>query len=65
MIALVLEGLGRQRENLWRATRASTRTAKGAWTPERTPNRDGDSRDGVLAEVAFQPIDGRERRAQA
>ena len=62
MISLVLEGLRGERENLWRAIRASTRTAKVARTPERTPNHDGDSRDVVLAEVAFEPIGGGERR---
>jgi hypothetical protein len=62
MISLVLEGLGGKRENLWRAIRASTRTGKGAGTPERTPVHDGGSRDDMLAEVAFEPVDGGERR---
>jgi hypothetical protein len=35
---------------------------EGAWTPERTPDHGEGSRDDVLAEIAFEPIDGHERR---
>ena len=64
MISLVLEGLrGNGRKSL--AGYSSQHANREKRRLERlsiTPNHDGDSRDDVLAEVAFEPIDGRVRR---
>src|ERR1700722_20241497 len=64
MIALVFEGFRVNGKKLWRAIRVGRRIASdaSASTLERMPHHLAGGRDHTLAEVPFEPIDGRDRR---